>query len=650
MKTEADNLSKQFAPNAASLRSPSRIVIATLLTLLASLFLIVPSEWLHWEFTLSSAQPLVAWMAAFNADTSIYLFWLIVLPVVYTWRFHLADPQSPLAVRVESWLQAGKYTRVLERDERKQSPVAYDPRWLKVTVSLIVAVTGLLSAAYVGQQFGDLPPAYHDEYSYLFQVETFSAGHVTNNRFEAAPELFNQMHVLNDFPGKFVSRYFPGTGLWMLPFAALGDPYWGHIFAQGLICLLVFWIGRDLSGNGTGLLAGLLCALAPGMSLFSNLLLAHHPCLVGLMFFLWMFHRWSIRKQLPHAFWAGVGLTFAMYCRPMTAFGIGLPYGIWFWVSVLRSQDFTTFQKTKQLIAMGTPIIIGLVLLLAYNASTTGSALKTPYGQYTQLHTPRHVFGFHNRSRGEKWIADHLAQGNALPIAEQYDRWAKELTIKLAIENEKNRLIASSQWTLGIIPTLAGIVFFCAIGHDDRKQWWGIFAAAFFLHLVHLPYWYVGIMHWHYVFESAPLLILMFARSSQLIAYNARLDNRHWCAVWWISLPLISLMISYTTFEPFWNSRLSAGISEIEFSRAKHAATNHQINRSIKGRAVVFIKKKPEDLHLDFVINSPSLDARILKAHWLPERYSIAQLQELFPDRTLYLLDKSGDRLTKLTP
>lgn len=647
MNSEAANDSEQSGPNAASLRSSRRIFVAAVMAFLAAMIVLVPIEWNLWSYTFSSAQPLVAWMAAFNADTSLYLLWLVVLPILYSWRFHLADPQSQLAHRVESWLQAGEYS---QHDPEKQHLEEYDPRWLRISVSAIVVVVGLLSTASVGHRFGDLPPAYHDEYSYLFQVETFSAGRVANERFEAAPELFDQMHILNDSPGKFVSRYFPGTGLWMLPFAALGNPYWGHLVAQGLICLLAFWIGRDLSGNGTGLLAGLLCAFAPGLNLFANLLLAHHPCLLGLMFFLWMFHRWSIRKKLSHAFWAGVGLIFAMYCRPMTAFGIGLPYGIWFWVSVLRAKEFSPFQKTKQILAMGIPIVIGLILLLPYNMKTTGSAFKTPYEQYTQLHTPRHVYGFHNRSRGEKWIADRLDEGELLPVNEHYDRWAKDLTVKLAFENEKNRLIASSQWTLGIIPAFAGIVFFCVIGHHDRKQWWGILAAASCLHLVHLPYWYDGIMHWHYVFESAPLLILMFARSSQLIAYNARLHNRHWCAVWWISLPLISLMISYTTFEPFWDSRLSAGISEIKFAREQHASFNNRMEQSIKEKAVVFIKKNLDDLHLDFVINSPNLNARILKAHWLPEKYSIEQLQKLFPDRSLYLMDLPNDQLIKLIP
>ena len=61
--------------------------------------------------------------------------------------------------------------------------------------------------------------------------------------------------------------------------------------ATALTAALVFAIGRELSNNGTGLLAGLLVALSPGIELFGNLILAHQPTLVGLGLFQWSFLR-----------------------------------------------------------------------------------------------------------------------------------------------------------------------------------------------------------------------------------------------------------------------------------------------------------------------------------------------------------------------
>jgi len=228
MKSTPAHSIDRLPTHSESRRSSRRVAIASFVALLASLFLIIPMEWQHWAFTFSSDRPLVAWMAAFNADTSLYLFWLMVLPIFYTWRFHLTDPQSKIAVRVESWLQAGKYEK--SAPSINQAVVPYDPPWLRYFVAGAVALVGLFSVVQTGHRFGDLPPAYHDEYSYLFQAETFARGRVTNDRFEAAPELFDQMHILNDLPGKFVSRYFPGavSGCFLLfrSVFLIGDTIW----------------------------------------------------------------------------------------------------------------------------------------------------------------------------------------------------------------------------------------------------------------------------------------------------------------------------------------------------------------------------------------------------------------------------------------
>src|SRR5207237_6153132 len=116
-------------------------------------------------------------------------------------------------------------------------------RFRPVFFSFLLAATSLAASIAVGSRFDKLPPAYHDEYSYLFQAETFLAGRVSFPSHEAA-RLFDQMHVVNE--GRFASRYFPGTGLWMAPFVALGHPYWGPWLAGALCAVLMFWFGRGL--------------------------------------------------------------------------------------------------------------------------------------------------------------------------------------------------------------------------------------------------------------------------------------------------------------------------------------------------------------------------------------------------------------------
>ena len=129
-------------------------------------------------------------------------------------------------------------------------------------------------------RFGSMPPAYHDEYSYLFQAETFLAGR-TAFPSQGPPGLFDQMHVLND-DGVYASRYFPGPGLFLAPFVSMGKPYLGHQIANGLIAALLSFLACRSMGLMAGAIAGTCLSFAPGMTIFSNLLLAHHPALLGL--------------------------------------------------------------------------------------------------------------------------------------------------------------------------------------------------------------------------------------------------------------------------------------------------------------------------------------------------------------------------------
>ncbi len=129
-----------------------------------------------------------------------------------------------------------------------------------------------------------MPPTYHDEFSYLFQTETFAAGRTSFPSFEPKPELFDQMHVLNE--GRFASRYFPGRVCGTCRSFSSGTSGWAPHVAQAIVAFALFWAGRDLSGFGVGLTASALSAVSPGLVIFSNTLLAHHPTLVGLSLFL----------------------------------------------------------------------------------------------------------------------------------------------------------------------------------------------------------------------------------------------------------------------------------------------------------------------------------------------------------------------------
>ncbi len=597
-----------------------RMIFAQVAAYIAAWCIVLPLEIQRYGERGLDNKDILGWPSSSYWNAPLYLPLMIVAPLAWWCR-----------------------RRLIERRKRLKEPSSRQPWWSTDVagrgaagvrawvLAVCCGAAAFLTSALVARYYGDLPPVYHDEYSYLFQAKTFLAGRVSFPSHEA-PRLFDQMHVVNE--GRFASRYFPGTGLWMAPFVAWEHPYWGHWFAGAITAFLIFWTARELGGDGTGLMAGVLTAVSPGMAWFSNMLLAHHPTLVGLSVFLFAFVRWRTRKRIGYALCAGIGLTFAMYCRPMTAAGVGLPFGIAFayWLLTAGRGEISAPLKIRfaHAAALGGPIVIGLAALFAYNHAITGSGLVSPYQLYTDIYTPRHVYGFNNVVRGERHLGPR--------VLDNYDRWAENLTPRLAKKNVIKRAIASLRWTLGIVPLcMAAIVFVIAVPRSDGNAWL-FFWAIVSLHVVHIPYWFDGILHWHYVFESAPLWCVAFAVATRQLMRFWRSDDRPWMPVWWAAVVLSAVWMSYGTLDPYWEPRILSEIVGVRFGRQRHAQFQNLIAQATgTAPAVVFVEDEPGERHIDFVTNDPDLQARVLIAHYLPEQYSYDELQRLFPGRAFYL-------------
>ncbi|MCH7688512.1 MAG: hypothetical protein IH899_17830 [Planctomycetes bacterium] len=560
--------------------------------------------------------------------TLIFVALLIFAPVFW---FSGRNARSILS-SLREWV-------ILSTDEGKLSD--HTRSWI---FAVIIGLTSLGMSVWVSVKFqvagngASLPPAYHDEFSYLLQAKTFLTGRIWVPSHPTAPRLFDQMHVVNE--GRFASRYFPGTGLWMMPFVAAGNPYWGHWLAGALASMFVFWSGCELGGRGVGLIAGLLTALSPGLALFSNLLLAHHPTLLGLTCFLYFFLRMQRTWHWGTAFASGTGLAFAMLCRPMTAAGFGLPFGIvfgwWLITGVSGNKRFELTFRLKRAACLVLPILVGLSFLYPYNKAVTGDGWTTPYSLFTNTYTPRHVYGFENVTRAEEKIATGAALTN--DTFENYDRWAKNLTPELAAENVLIRFVISLQWTLNLLPLMmAALVFVIDSGQRD-KRWWLIFASIVTLHAVHVPYWFVGIMNWHYVFESLPLWILIYAAASATLFQRWREAKRIWMPVWWTVFTGVALLSNLVTLTPTVPSRLDAGVSEVAFARFKYAEFHRMIQQLVQEpRALILIEHDPADVARDYVANEPGWDANILFGRFRRGQTDIDEVLRLFPDRSCYL-------------
>ncbi len=145
----------------------------------------------------------------------------------------------------------------------------------------------------------------------------------------------------------------------------------------------------------------------------------------------------------------------------------------------------------------GDPHRRGHLSPVIYNKSITGRALTSPYQLYTDIYTPRHVYGFHNVTRGEQ----HLGP----KVLDRYDRWAENLTLPLALKKMGIRLVASGRWTVGLVPLICLVAMLICRWRTWNSDLKLIVASIASCIWPTLPYWFEGIMGWHYVFESAPL-------------------------------------------------------------------------------------------------------------------------------------------------
>lgn len=511
--------------------------------------------------------------------------------------------------------------------------------------------------------FYKLPPAYHDEFSYLLQADTFLAGRVAWPAVTVRPDLFHQIHVLNH--PTTASRYFPLTGLWLAPFVRFANPYWGHWIAGGLSCVFFFSSLLKVLPFRWSLAGGLMIAVSPGLAIFSNLLLAHHPAMLMLSVFLLFFLRLMESATLRDAVFAGTFLSLAMLGRPMTAAGFALPFGAWLVWRILSGSRpaaetlasnasalnapagiAAPFFSWRLIPAIGAPLMIGFGILFLLNSQITGHWSTSAYQYYTDTWTPRHRYGFDNVRIGSELAGPE--------VVESYDRWAVNLTPAKSIENIQNRAIASAQWTLGIAALLFALVNVlpaCWQRNTASLKLRLILLSVVSLHLVHVPYWYDGILHWHYVFETAPLLLMLCAYG-MLNAFQTLqfITGRRTAGLWLFGLVASCLVPNWFDADTFWGpSRVSLAIGEQTFSRARFELFDRLTSSaSVPKPALILVDEEGSDPQLSYIVNPPDMFGDVLVCRMPKEPQDLIQLQAAFPQRTLFQFDPDSFQLTRI--
>jgi hypothetical protein len=290
------------------------------------------------------------------------------------------------------------------------------------------------------------------------------------------------------------------------------------------------------------------------------------------------------------------------------------------------------------------PLACGLGIWGWQNLALTGSLWTSAYSRYNELYTPRHVLGFH-QARGKTipssqrpaWLAD-------------YDDWARDLDLSLALSNVMDRLCGSWKWSLGLIPLLGVAVYFALTMWHQNPGGVLVFCSIVCLHLAYFPYWLNGILKHHYVFESGPLWLVLLALISVTVCRAAWQARRRLFPCWWGAVLLLALGMNLPLAPRIGDSRLQQGVMQLVRPSAGYRTFVRTLETSgIQSPALVLVRSRPGDLHAQYVRNAPPFDAPLLVVLEDVAHYPVGLLTELFPGRTLYRYDTSNSHLTDLS-
>jgi hypothetical protein len=471
----------------------------------------------------------------------------------------------------------------------------------RVTVSVLFGLIGFGVAVWFGWDLRNLPPRVHDEYSYLLQAETFLAGRL---HWPAPPaaEHFHEVHVLMA-DGVLASRYFPATGAWIAPFLALGVPMLAGWLAQGIVSGFMVAAASRWS-LVAGITTGIFVSTCPALVIFGNTYLSPHPTMMGLVIAWWVFQEsfYSRGRWLPIL--VGVAVGWAFLARPLTAVAIAGPWGLYaIWRSI-ESQEVRA--QSRWMIAGFLPAVLFMAI---YNQQITGDIGVTPYGKYTAVYTPSHVYGFYNRTRG---FAAHEPR-----TIDAYEAWVAELTPRRAAFLFFHRWEKAIPWIGGCVPvaTLLLLALFQCRGGGDRILLPAL--SILTLSMAYVPYFFEGVMGFSYIVEAVPWVLLLMGYSFSRVFESWKGEHRHALAFWWSGVVVVASAMNMWVILPeafapngeFVQPRLEAAeriTKEIELCGGERCLILYDISQR-------------SDLHVMWVHNHPSFDGQIIRAFVLDD-------------------------------
>ncbi len=247
---------------------------------------------------------------------------------------------------------------------------------------LLLSLIGILVAYLVTERAFEAMPHIEDEMAYVWQAETIALGHLTLPS-PPDPKSFLVPFVVEDNGQRF-GKYPLGWPALLALGVMLGARSWVNPLLAGLGVWLTYRLGKRIFGETVGLLAAGLTVTSPFFLMNSGSLLSHPLGLVlsGAFALAWLDAFWPPpgSPERPYSVWlptitAAFSLGLLALTRPLTAVGVGLPFGL-HGLYLLARGDWPT---RRRLFVFGLITLALASLFLVWQYAVSGDPFFNPY-------------------------------------------------------------------------------------------------------------------------------------------------------------------------------------------------------------------------------------------------------------------------------
>lgn len=227
--------------------------------------------------------------------------------------------------------------------------------------------------------FGGIPHV-QDSIAQQFQAQLFARGLAYGSVPPAGDQLVNEFVVIDH--GRWYAQYPPVHALLLAVGHWLRVPWLVVPLIGALSGVFIYYAARAAYGRSTAVLALALFCVSPFIWFMSGEQMNHTTTLLLVSAALWMFAPALGRRLVALPLWRGgigaVLLGLAVATRPLCGamFALPLLLGV---VSQERAIRKAGLPRGGLLLLLGAGLVLGVLPLLAFNAATTGSPLRSGY-------------------------------------------------------------------------------------------------------------------------------------------------------------------------------------------------------------------------------------------------------------------------------